>query len=147
MYGSGPVTDLDTCFGGKLKVDQPLRELLLSHGEEWEVTDLGLEIDEAEKGMSDRDISMLFTVCDVEEGVASFIFATLYHLDNENEQETLKIPEGDDETDVIICYIGEKVVYLEHEREDGKEEEWHLHMRPKKTTGWKRAPKVVTVIE
>ena len=103
-------------------------------------------IKEAEKGISDKDIDILFAVSNEEEDVTSFIFAVLFHLNGEDGQVALQIPEGDDETDVIICYIGKDVVYLEHELEDGKEEEWHLHMRPKKEE-WKRAPKVVTVIE
>ena len=95
--------------------------------------------------MSDLEIATQFAVVEGKDGDASFIFATLFFLDSENGHEALWIPEDDDETDVILCYIGENVVYLEHEQEEGKDEEWHLHMRPQKEA-WKRAPKVITIL-
>jgi hypothetical protein len=142
MYGSGSIADLDQFFGGRLRVDPPLRELLISR-DGWKVEGLGLDIAQAEKGVSDREIITRYLVFEGHfRADVSYIFAVLAYLDSENGHEALKIPEGDDETDVIVCYASDNVVYLEHEFEAGKEEEWHLHMRPKKTE-WKRAPKVV----
>jgi hypothetical protein len=39
--------------------------------------------------------------------------------------------------DVVLGYLGDQVLFLEHELEEGKEEEYHLHLRPQKAA-WKR---------
>lgn len=144
MYASGSMMDLDILFGGKLKVDQSLRDFLTSENFEWEVRGLGLDVLRAEKGVSDDDIACSFAVRNDDNSDVTFIFACLAHLDSTEGEKILAIPEGEDETDVIICYIGDDVVYLEHEHEEGEDEEWHLHKRSKKSV-WNRAPKVVVV--
>ena len=67
------------------------------------------------------------------------IFAAIEILDSPTGtgSKLLQISPGLEEKEVVLGYVGDQVVYLEHELEEGKEEEYHLHKRPKKLR-WKR---------
>ncbi|MEI6660259.1 MAG: hypothetical protein WCK91_02455 [bacterium] len=137
MYAWGPIDDLQQFFEGKLRVDEPLRKLLVGDGSRWDIQGLGMKFSQARKGMSCDSIRDEFVV--TEHLDRDTIFGVLGHLSNN--QNLLPIPEGDDEADLILGYLDGMVVYLEHELEKGKPEEWHLHMRPSKPE-WKRGPMV-----
>lgn len=67
------------------------------------------------------------------QGTVLGILACLDELDASSE--VLVIPKGQDELNLILGVFevpesGSKVLYLEHEHEAGREEEYHLHCRP-----------------
>ena len=59
------------------------------------------------------------------------VCAVLTYLQSREGAWLLQIPEGKEEVNLILGYLPEgEVLYLEHEEEEGKEEEYHLHIRP-----------------
>jgi hypothetical protein len=103
--------------------------------------DLNCLVLEAEVGVSDESI--------IEESKVGFepgkIRAAIFYLGRSEDGEVaLAIPQGEYEVNLILGYTDCSVLFLEHEIEDGKEEEYHFHIRPRKEK-WKRAPRVLVV--
>ena len=117
-----------------IRVDQPVRMFLKSEGsgfalDETLICDLdaGSEETNFSEILGDRESLSVVQVCGI-----------LSYLGSKEGLSLLKIPEGWEEMNLLIGWIDiEKgrrfVLYVEHELEEGKEEELHIHIAlPKK---------------
>jgi hypothetical protein len=135
------VTVTEAFSGNRLKVE-PGFALFLGN-EAWETKALMCRVYEMEVGISDPSIIRMLGITN--EIDRDDVRAVLTYLAiNWVGKDTLEIPEGEEEVNLILGYQGGWVFFIEHELEPGKEEEFHLHVRPKKEK-WKRAPRVLVV--
>lgn len=141
VSGNGHSDKLAEMFRGKLKIDDLLVRTFLTPGE-WQSGEIDFEIFKAPAGVSDGEI---IAALDPQIIDRNRIFLALQILQSRNGSVVLNIPHGEEEVEVILGYTEDGcVVYLEHELEGGKDEEYHLHIRPQKTK-WKRSVSVFVV--
>jgi hypothetical protein len=68
------------------------------------------------------------------------LIVALIFLNSPHGRLLLTIPDVEEEVEIVLGYTTDSVVYLEHELEAGKKEEYHLHVRAK--GAWKRPIKI-----
>lgn len=123
---------IESLFGFRLKADAGIEEGILEKCSYRR----GFFFMQVEENTGDLKIRATLPVANLAEKDENVALRALLFLDSRHGTKFLSVPEGDDEMDVVLGYTEDKVLYLEHELEEGKEE-YHLHLRPM-NPAWKR---------
>jgi hypothetical protein len=145
---NGDAERLFTAFKGKdFQIDPGcMVDVIVGSGTEtipWAAAELRCQLFDAGVGVSDD--SLIKESLGLSDFNRDNVCSALVLLATTEEgKSALAIPEGQHEVNVILGYTKTSVFFLEHELEPGKEEEFHLHVRPRKAA-WKRAPRLLLI--
>jgi hypothetical protein len=126
---------LKEALGGKiLRIDPEVMAILGDVA--CRVSNLKYEVLRADLGTEEED------VMDRVGGVSrETILSAIAAIDSPRGAEAFQIAPFEDEMEMVIGYHGNRAVYLEHEKEEGEPEQYHLHMRDAEKVGrpWRRS--------